>query len=76
MFWDRKSQKPKPVQEGFPHNIIRPLFKGDEPEFWKHYNVDNLIDSTEQFNEDHAYQLAEKRIVTKFEDILRMIMQQ
>lgn len=73
-FWDKKNQIPKTRPTDFPFSIIRPLFNGNDPYYWKHQKGFNRQTAYKEFNETEILNLAENNIVTKFEDIVKEIL--
>lgn len=73
-FWDKKNHKPKNQPSDFPFSIIRPLFNGNDPYYWKQAKGFNRQTNYIEFDETTIFNLAENNIVTKFEDIVKEIL--
>jgi len=73
-FWDKKNHKPKETPTDFPFSIIKPLFNGNDPYYWKHKKGFNRQSHYTEFDEAAIFELAENNIVTKFEDVVKQIL--
>lgn len=73
-FWDRKNHRAKELPTDFPFSIIRPLFNGNDPYYWKYEKGFNKQLNYKEFNETEILNIAENNIVTKFEDIVKQIL--
>jgi hypothetical protein len=73
-FWDKKNNKPKKPPTEFPYSIIKPLFNGNDPYYWKQKKGINRQNEYTEFDEATIFGRAEKNIVTKFEDIVKQIL--
>jgi hypothetical protein len=73
-FWDKKINKPKQAPTNFPFSIIKPLFNGNDPYYWRHEKGFDRRNAFKPFDEIKIFEIAGQNIVTKFEDIVSQIL--
>lgn len=75
-FWDKKNHKPQKTPTEFPFSIIKPLFNGNDPYYWDWSSKNGFNKKNEypEIDETKVFDLAENNIVTKFEDIVKQIL--